>query len=243
MARRWAFYLAGRGRRLLLRCRRRRLSRSHQDQWEWATVEGIILIKNLIFLLLKVFEYNGEGNFGELALLYNQPRAATVQVEDEHWAVIYIEQPYILSSHIYWAAIIYSAMVCVACPWHQLAGNKWGETLENGSADVQKDCSQKRFPGEEKEFSHVKPSLHIFVFQKRKMYESFLSSVSLLKHLNVSTSSFIFLRDSSWMKSLSSLRVQLSTIKSVYILDWKLVSWISNLSACLVVTKSAYFSM
>ena len=148
-----------------------------------------------------------------------------------------------LSSHIYWAAIIYSAMVCVACPWQQLAGNKWGETLENGSADVQKDCSQKRFPGEEKEFSHVKPSLHIFVFQKRKMYESFLSSVSLLKHLNVSTSSFIFLRDSSWMKSLSSLRVQLSTIKSVYILDWKLVSWISNLSACLVVTKSAYFSM
>ena len=28
----------------------------------------------------KVFEYNGEGNFGELALLYNMPRAATVQV-------------------------------------------------------------------------------------------------------------------------------------------------------------------
>ena len=27
-----------------------------------------------------MFEYNGEGNFGELALLYNQPRAATVQV-------------------------------------------------------------------------------------------------------------------------------------------------------------------
>ena len=35
-------------------------------------------IQNL--LALKVFEYNGEGNFGELALLYNQPRAATVQV-------------------------------------------------------------------------------------------------------------------------------------------------------------------
>ena len=30
----------------------------------------------------KVFEYNGEGNFGELALLYNMPRAATVQVSD-----------------------------------------------------------------------------------------------------------------------------------------------------------------
>ena len=29
---------------------------------------------------MKVFEYNDEGNFGELALLYNQPRAATVQV-------------------------------------------------------------------------------------------------------------------------------------------------------------------
>ena len=97
VARRWAFYLAGRGRRLLLRCRRRRLSRSHQDQWEWATVEGIILIKNLHLVVLKVFEYNGEGNFGELALLYNQPRAATVQVEDEHWT-----------------AIINSAMVCVA---------------------------------------------------------------------------------------------------------------------------------
>ena len=27
-----------------------------------------------------MFEYNDEGNFGELALLYNQPRAATVQV-------------------------------------------------------------------------------------------------------------------------------------------------------------------
>ena len=29
---------------------------------------------------MEVFEYNGEGNFGELALLYNQPRAATIQV-------------------------------------------------------------------------------------------------------------------------------------------------------------------
>ena len=43
------------------------------------------------------------------------------------------------------------------------------------------------------------------------------------------------------MKSLWSPLVQLSTIKSVYILDWKMVSWISNLSACLVVTQSAYF--
>ena len=33
-------------------------------------------------VLLQVFEYNGEGNFGELALLYNMPRAATVQVPD-----------------------------------------------------------------------------------------------------------------------------------------------------------------
>ena len=31
---------------------------------------------------LQVFEYNGEGNFGELALLYNMPRAATVQVHN-----------------------------------------------------------------------------------------------------------------------------------------------------------------
>ena len=31
--------------------------------------------------LVQVFEYNGEGNFGELALLYNMPRAATVQVQ------------------------------------------------------------------------------------------------------------------------------------------------------------------
>ena len=30
----------------------------------------------------QVFEYNGEGNFGELALLYNMPRAATVQVDN-----------------------------------------------------------------------------------------------------------------------------------------------------------------
>ena len=50
------------------------------------------------------------------------------------------------------------------------------------------------------------------------MYESFLSSVSLLKHLNVSTSSFTFTRYKSWMKSLWSLLVQLSTIKSVYLI-------------------------
>ena len=40
--------------------------------WIWNSKSNI--------LTLKVFEYNGEGNFGELALLYNQPRAATVQV-------------------------------------------------------------------------------------------------------------------------------------------------------------------
>jgi len=37
----------------------------------------------------KVFEYNGEGNFGELALLYNMPRAATVkaQTNGSLWAM------------------------------------------------------------------------------------------------------------------------------------------------------------
>ena len=30
----------------------------------------------------KVMTYEGKGSFGELALLYNMPRAATVQVHD-----------------------------------------------------------------------------------------------------------------------------------------------------------------
>lgn len=73
--------------------------------------------------LLKVFEYNGEGNFGELALLYNQPRAATVQAISE--------------------------------------GKLWKMDRQTFRKIVLKSA-----------------------FQKRKMYESFLSSVSLLKHLN-----------------------------------------------------------
>merc|ERR1719178_142701 len=66
----------------------------------------------------KVFEYNGEGNFGELALLYNMPRAATVQAQTSGplWAM---DRKIVLKS----------------------------------------------------------------AFQKRKMYESFLENVSLLKHL------------------------------------------------------------
>ena len=35
----------------------------------------------------KVFEYKHEGNFGELALLYNMPRAATIQVISSHLPV------------------------------------------------------------------------------------------------------------------------------------------------------------
>jgi len=73
--------------------------------------------------LLKVFEYNGEGNFGELALLYNQPRAATVQAITE--------------------------------------GTLWKMDRQTFRKIVLKSA-----------------------FQKRKMYESFLSSVSLLEHLN-----------------------------------------------------------
>ena len=37
----------------------------------------------------KVFEYNHEGNFGELALLYNMPRAATIQVISAHLSHLY----------------------------------------------------------------------------------------------------------------------------------------------------------
>jgi len=73
--------------------------------------------------LLKVFEYNGEGNFGELALLYNQPRAATVQAITE--------------------------------------GTLWKMDRQTFRKIVLKSA-----------------------FQKRKMYEKFLSSVSLLEHLN-----------------------------------------------------------
>merc|ERR1711936_1320973 len=70
----------------------------------------------------KVFEYNGEGNFGELALLYNMPRAATVQAQT------------------------------------------------NGSLWAMDRCTFRKI---------VLKS----AFQKRKMYESFLENVSLLKHL------------------------------------------------------------
>jgi len=72
---------------------------------------------------IKVFEYNDEGNFGELALLYNQPRAATVQAITE--------------------------------------GTLWKMDRQTFRKIVLKSA-----------------------FQKRKMYESFLSSVSLLEHLN-----------------------------------------------------------
>ena len=44
----------------------------NRDTYSW--------VLNFLICYLKVFEYNGEGNFGELALLYNQPRAATIQV-------------------------------------------------------------------------------------------------------------------------------------------------------------------
>jgi len=70
----------------------------------------------------KVFEYNGEGNFGELALLYNMPRAATVQA--------------------------------------QTNGSLWAMDRSTFRKIVLKSA-----------------------FQKRKMYESFLENVSLLKHL------------------------------------------------------------
>merc|ERR1719361_1913175 len=72
--------------------------------------------------LKTVFEYNGEGNFGELALLYNMPRAATVQA--------------------------------------QTNGSLWAMDRSTFRKIVLKSA-----------------------FQKRKMYESFLENVSLLKHL------------------------------------------------------------
>lgn len=70
----------------------------------------------------KVAEYDGQGNFGELALLYNQPRAATIQA--------------------------------------QTAGSLWAMDRQTFRKIVLKSA-----------------------FQKRKMYESFLENVSLLKHL------------------------------------------------------------
>jgi len=70
----------------------------------------------------KVFEYNGEGNFGELALLYNMPRAATVQAQTD--------------------------------------GSLWAMDRQTFRKIVLKSA-----------------------FHKRKMYESFLENVSLLKHL------------------------------------------------------------
>merc|ERR1719350_1118335 len=70
----------------------------------------------------KVFEYNGEGNFGELALLYNMPRAASIKAET--------------------------------------AGSLWAMDRQTFRKIVLKSA-----------------------FQKRKMYESFLENVPLLKHL------------------------------------------------------------
>jgi len=70
----------------------------------------------------KVFTYENEGNFGELALLYNMPRAASIKAES--------------------------------------AGSLWAMDRQTFRKIVLKSA-----------------------FQKRKMYESFLENVSLLKHL------------------------------------------------------------
>merc|ERR1711915_888663 len=69
-----------------------------------------------------VMEYNNEGNFGELALLYNMPRAASIKAETD--------------------------------------GSLWAMDRQTWGKIVLKSA-----------------------FQKRKMYESFLEDVSLLKHL------------------------------------------------------------
>jgi len=69
-----------------------------------------------------VFTYDNEGNFGELALLYNMPRAASIKAET--------------------------------------AGSLWAMDRQTFRKIVLKSA-----------------------FQKRKMYESFLENVSLLKHL------------------------------------------------------------
>lgn len=82
----------------------------------------------------KVFEYNGDGNFGELALLYNMPRAASIQVAPGPPA-----------------------------PQAQTGGSLWAMDRQTFRKIVLKSA-----------------------FQKRKMYESFLESVSLLQHLEVS---------------------------------------------------------
>ena len=81
----------------------------------------------------KVFEYNGDGNFGELALLYNMPRAASIQVAPGPPA-----------------------------SQAQTAGSLWAMDRQTFRKIVLKSA-----------------------FQKRKMYESFLESVSLLQHLEV----------------------------------------------------------
>lgn len=70
----------------------------------------------------KVFTYENEGNFGELALLYNMPRAASIKAETD--------------------------------------GSLWAMDRQTFRKIVLKSA-----------------------FQKRKMYESFLEDVSLLKHL------------------------------------------------------------
>lgn len=70
----------------------------------------------------KVFTYDNEGNFGELALLYNMPRAASIKAET--------------------------------------AGSLWAMDRQTFRKIVLKSA-----------------------FQKRKMYESFLENVPLLKHL------------------------------------------------------------
>jgi len=69
-----------------------------------------------------VFSYDGEGNFGELALLYNMPRAASIQAASD--------------------------------------GSLWAMDRQTFRKIVLKSA-----------------------FQKRKMYESFLENVELLKHL------------------------------------------------------------
>jgi cAMP-dependent protein kinase regulator len=90
----------------------------------------------------KVFEYNGDGNFGELALMYNMPRAATIEVSTP-------QHPHIGPPH---------PSSCQA----QTDGSLWAMDRQTFRKIV----------------------LHS-AFKKRKMYESFLENVSLLKLLEV----------------------------------------------------------
>ena len=71
-----------------------------------------------------VFTYVNEGNFGELALLYNMPRAASVQVcQTFKW------------NCLYWIEIFQSIL-----------GNHRRVSVGHGQTNIQEDCPQECIP-------------------------------------------------------------------------------------------------